>query len=45
MLPTKSVNNNLYPTNNFDYMDDDELDVERVVPEADAVDASCKPIN
>jgi len=31
--------------NNFDYDDGDELDANNVVPEADAVDATGKPIN
>ena len=33
------------PMNNFDYDDGDELDANNVVPEADAVDATGKPIN
>ena len=33
------------PTNNFDYDSDDELATNNVIPAADAVDATGKPIN
>ena len=33
------------PTNNFDYDEDDELATTNVVPEADAVDSTGRPIN
>ena len=36
---------NLDPANNFDYGDEDEFAAETVVPPADAVDATGRPIN
>ena len=33
------------PTNNFDYDSDDELATVNVIPAADAVDATGRPIN
>ena len=45
VTPPPQRMNRIDPTNNFDYDSDDELATANVVPAADAVDATGKPLN
>jgi len=44
-VPTDSPIDNLDPLNNFDYGDEDDLASDSVIPAAEAVDSTGKPIN
>ena len=44
-LPKEPVREALDPTNNFDYSEEDDLAADRIIPEADAVDATGRTIN
>ena len=44
-VPKEVPRENLDPMNNFDYGEEDELSSDEVIPAAEAVDASGKPIN
>ena len=44
-LESKPQRESMDPTNNFEYDDEDEYEPIRVIPEADATDASGRPLN